>query len=240
MKIICIGDIHGRDCWIKIVEQNPDADLFLFMGDYFDSFDVEPLSQISNFNSVLKFKNDNPEKVILLIGNHDFHYTSACMGSYSGFNYSIFYNMHTDLDRLIRTGVLKICHRVDNLLFSHAGVTKTWAEKNLIDLNDLENSINDLSIYKPNSFNFTTGVRRSAYGDDINQGPLWVRERSLKEDGLKEYIHVVGHTQSKDIVFGLNYDEVNYIIIDTLGNDTYLEILFTNEGKKMFNSKKIH
>jgi uncharacterized coiled-coil protein SlyX len=33
-------------------------------------------------------------------------------------------------------------------------------------------------------FNFRAGKRYSAYGDDITQGPLWVRPTSLMEDGL--------------------------------------------------------
>jgi predicted phosphodiesterase len=75
MKIICIGDIHGRDCWVKILEQNPDADLFVFEGDYFDSFTIPALEQINNFKLILKFRDENPNKVIMLFGNHDFHYT---------------------------------------------------------------------------------------------------------------------------------------------------------------------
>jgi len=39
MKTIFIGDIHGQDTWKKIVEsENPDR--VVFIGDYFDSFDI--------------------------------------------------------------------------------------------------------------------------------------------------------------------------------------------------------
>ena len=69
---------------------------------------------------------------------------------------------------------------------------------------------------------------------------MWVRERSLKEDGVKDYIHIVGHSSSEDIIFSLSESETNYIIIDTLQNNTYLEILFNDENKKTFNSKKIY
>ena len=41
-KIIVIGDIHGRTIWKQIVAANPDADLFVFIGDYFDSFASPP------------------------------------------------------------------------------------------------------------------------------------------------------------------------------------------------------
>lgn len=240
MKIVSIGDIHGRDCWIKIVEQNPDADLFVFVADYFDSFTIQVLEQINNFNLILKFRNENPDKVIMLFGNHDFHYTSGCIGGgYTGFDYSTYYNMKLELDRLIREEVIKICYIYDNILFSHAGLTNTWCANNNINLDNLEDDINQLLVYRPHLFQFKSGVRRDKYGDDVTQGPLWVRERSLKEDGLKDYIHVVGHSSSEEIIFNLSETETNYIIIDTLGNNKYLEILISEDGKKSFNSKTL-
>jgi predicted phosphodiesterase len=41
MKIVAIGDIHGRDYWKQIIEQEQDADVFVFVGDYFDSFTIK-------------------------------------------------------------------------------------------------------------------------------------------------------------------------------------------------------
>ena len=72
MKYILIGDIHGRTSWKQIVEKEKDADKFIFFGDYFDPYDwtltLDDL--VNNFNDIVKFKLDNPDKVILLIGNH--------------------------------------------------------------------------------------------------------------------------------------------------------------------------
>ncbi|NBP57427.1 metallophosphoesterase, partial [bacterium] len=39
MKTIFIGDIHGRSIWKEIVEQEK-PDRVIFIGDYFDSFDI--------------------------------------------------------------------------------------------------------------------------------------------------------------------------------------------------------
>ena len=39
-KTIIIGDIHGRDIWKNIVAQEQ-ADRVIFIGDYFDSFNIE-------------------------------------------------------------------------------------------------------------------------------------------------------------------------------------------------------
>jgi len=236
-KIIVIGDIHGRDTWRKIVDQNSDADLFIFVGDYLDSFDIDIMTQMHNFRDIITFKKDNPDKVITLLGNHDFHYTSGCIGSYSGFDYSIFYNMKSELDGLIKEGILQIAYQFDKYLFTHAGVTKTWCTENNIDTDDLVNSLNDHLMYKPIVFNFRVGKRHSAYGDDITQGPLWVRPLSLLNDGL-DYIHIVGHTQKMQITELLD-DESDFgcILIDSLEYGNYIEIL--NGETITLNIKKI-
>ena len=57
MKTIVLGDIHGRDIWKDIVAQEK-ADRVIFIGDYFDSFDIEPATQQYNF------------KEIILVGNN--------------------------------------------------------------------------------------------------------------------------------------------------------------------------
>jgi len=240
MKIVAIGDIHGRDCWMKIVEQNPDADLFVFVGDYFDSFTIPALSQINNFKLILNFRDENPDKVILLFGNHDFHYTSGCVGHYTGFDYSVYYNMKLDLEKSIREEIVKICYIYENILFSHAGLTNTWCANNNVDLDNLEENLNQILIYKPHLFAFKSGDKRDKYGDDVTQGPLWVREKSLKEDGLSDYVHIVGHSSSDEIIFNLSDDGAKYIITDTLRNEKYLEIIIEEGGNKQFNSKQIY
>jgi len=238
-KVTIIGDIHGRDVWKKIVDDNPDTNLFIFMGDYFDSFDIDTMTQIHNFRDIITFRKENPDKVITLIGNHDFHYTSACIGSYSGFNHNTYYNMHLEIDTLIKEGVLIMAHQIENYLFTHAGVTKTWCTENNIEIDDLVNNLNEHLIYRPIVFNFMVGKRHSAYGDDITQGPLWVRPTSLIEDGLK-YIHVVGHTQKMLITEVLDENgDYGYILVDTLIGNQYLELIVTDNEKIKTNVKRI-
>lgn len=236
-KVIVCGDTHGRDTWKKIVEDNKDFNLFIFVGDYFDSPDIDVMTQIQNFRDIINFKRENMDKVITLIGNHDFHYTSGCIGTYSGFNHNTYYNMKLELDNLIREGILKIGYQIDRFLFTHAGVTKTWCDESGIDTSDLVNSLNDYLIYKPRVYNFLPGENQSPYGDDVTQGPLWVRPSSLLNDGL-DYIHVVGHTQKGRItnLVGGNY---GCILIDAIANGEYLEILIPDDGDIIVNNKLV-
>ena len=65
-KVVFIGDIRGRDAWIDVVQENKDADKFVFFGNYFDPFtgrqlDTQAVS--SNFFSIINFKDEYPDKV---------------------------------------------------------------------------------------------------------------------------------------------------------------------------------
>ncbi len=73
MKTIFIGDIHGRDVWKTIID-NETPNRVVFMGDYFDSFDISPAEQQYNFKEIIEFKEKGECEVIMLVGNHDFHY----------------------------------------------------------------------------------------------------------------------------------------------------------------------
>ena len=54
-KIVVIGDIHGHDSWKKLIELNPDATEFVFIGDYFDSFSIPHVEQIYNYKEIIAF-----------------------------------------------------------------------------------------------------------------------------------------------------------------------------------------
>lgn len=70
MKIISIGDIHGRTNWKEIVRDN-EYGICVFVGDYFDTREnISANQQKENFEQIVQFKKDNFDKVILLIGNH--------------------------------------------------------------------------------------------------------------------------------------------------------------------------
>ena len=70
MKTIIIGDIHGRDTWKQIVEQEQDAHRIVFLGDYFDSFDIKGVEQLHNFNEIIKFWK-NRENADIINGNRN-------------------------------------------------------------------------------------------------------------------------------------------------------------------------
>lgn len=205
MKTVVIGDIHGSSVWKLIIHlENPDR--VIFMGDYFDSFDISGVEQIHNFKEIIKYKETSDKEIVLLVGNHDHHYFpevgySGTSGYQSGIAPSI--NQVIDENR----EHLQMAYSFDEFLFTHAGVSPTfmdgefgpegWVEDNVVDL------LNEQFKYRPKSFDFN-GM--DPYGDNTYQTPIWIRPRSLmavnkKHDkGLKKkYIQIVGHTEVKKL-----------------------------------------
>lgn len=212
MRIVAIGDTHGRTDWEQITS-NEKFDKIIFMGDYFDTHEkISPIQQIENFKNIIAYKKANIDKIILLFGNHDYHYLRTVDERYSGFQEWQKIDIQELLHPAIDAGLLQMCFSWQNMFFSHAGVTQTWCKNNLVQKEFIEQSINELFRYKPSAFRFTSGRNRSPYGDDVEQSPIWVRPNSLLRDRIEGFIQVVGHTTQNKLVIA---DDV--ILIDTLG-----------------------
>jgi predicted MPP superfamily phosphohydrolase len=222
MKIVALGDTHGRSKWKEIVVEQKDADMIVFIGDYFDAKDggYSANRQIENFKEIVQFKRDNPSKVVLLIGNHDFHYLNGVNETYSSYQFGYAKDINSVLQPAVDEGLLQMCYQYSSYFFSHAGLTKTWSNNNDIDMNNLEDSVNELFRNDITKFKFTMGDNDSYGGNDITQTPIWVRPQSLVKDMVDDIICIVGHTQVKGVTV---MEEDNLILIDCLGtSDEYL------------------
>jgi len=220
MKRIIIGDIHGKDVWRKIVQnRNPD-DVVVFMGDYFDSFNVPSEKQLENFNGIVTYKRMFPENTILLVGNHDFQYLKTIFGErYSGFDPSFVEKFGQALESAM--DVLQMCYYGgDDYLFSHAGISTTWCKDNGIDIkDDFVSEINALFKTKPSAFSFNRACS-SPYGDDKEQSPIWIRPDALYSDNFFVGTQVVGHTRVETPQIYSNNDK-KILLVDTLDRGQY-------------------
>jgi len=93
MKVLCIGDIHGRDDWKDKVNYalTHFVNKIIFIADYVDSFDIDPCEILYNLKEIIEYKKKYPEKIILLLGNHDYAYVFG-YSNISGYNYTIQYD----------------------------------------------------------------------------------------------------------------------------------------------------
>lgn len=225
MKIIAIGDIHGRDNWRKIVELEQDSDVIIFLGDYVDSFDVDPLKQLHNLRDIIEFAVKSTHlEVVLLIGNHDYHYMDNLIyyERYSGFqprmapSFAYEYREYSSLFRLAYKDEW-------NNIYTHAGITKTWLDKVQIGSTDpkaVVDSINSLFKNKPNLFAFNQ-LDSSGYGNSVLQSPIWVRPESLYKDAFPNF-QIVGHTEVAEPPNMTTALRKGFTVIDCLERGYYL------------------
>jgi predicted MPP superfamily phosphohydrolase len=202
-KIICIGDVHGRTHWKKIVEEEKDADKIVFIGDYWDSWQVKFEQQRSNFLEILELKRSMPDKVVLLLGNHDYHYVQY------GEQYSGYQADHADeigfiVREALKEKLIQTAYSDGKYLFTHAGVTNTWLEDNKwepVFTPMLAEEISLMSAIYPEILRFNASNPLDQSGDSITQPPIWVRPRALTSDMLQGCVQVVGHTTQKKEIY---------------------------------------
>ena len=225
MKTVVIGDTHCHTSWKKVLEQNQDADKVIFLGDYYDTFDTALRAKADdNFNEILDLKRKEPDKYVILLGNHDYHYLlNSSDERYSGFSNDSCYSANKILRKAVEEDLLQVLYIQDKIIFSHAGVSKCWLNE-VAGLKNLDEVTIDKMLNYPYalSFNFIKGY--SPYGDTISQSPIWIRPNSLIKDKLDGFDQIVGHTPSKCPIC-CNFDDANKIwIVDTMPN-YYLQII---------------
>ena len=192
MRIIFIGDLHGRDTWKTIVEKET-FDLVIFAGDYVSSHeDISADAQIKNLKEILKYKEGNPNKVILLRGNHDLQHLGYPWAECSGLFPDIKKWMSRPKNRTRFLKDSQWIYTFNKVIFSHAGISNTWLKSLKIDIKHLEN----INALRPsaNRFGFLPNTPYDFAGDSITQSCVWIRPGALNADCIKGYTQIVGHT----------------------------------------------
>ena len=159
-KVLVVPDIHGGTFWKEPVQEYIDqVDRIVFLGDYLDpyrQFEDEHNSDavFNNMMDIVNLKLNNKDKVVLLKGNHDFHYTSkramelACASRCDKRNWHKFNKLFNDYDDLFKLAHLESIKGI-TYLFSYAGITTYWINKvnaKLWKMNDRDISIADQAI----------------------------------------------------------------------------------------------
>ena len=259
MKTIIIGDVHGRDQWKQIVAQEKDADTVIFLGDYFDSFDISAVEQMHNFKEIVEFKetsftnagtdDQHKTRVIMLIGNHDYHYFPEINdSSTSGYQT----RMAMVIKQLIgeKREHLQVAHRIGEFVFTHAGISSQWLDDTVTDWTEqnMVDKINELFKYTPLSldsrsfkmFSATEWSGASGYGNETYQGPMWIRPKALmsanKDTLRKKIIQVVGHTYQNEIDKEGKATGGRYYFVDV--QETSQEYMIITDGQISFNKIK--
>lgn len=219
IKILIIPDVHGRTFWKEPVNQTlQDTEAkIIFLGDYIDGYphewskDVDYRKEsIERLKEILELKKQYPERITLLIGNHDCGY---CIDDGICSSRMDYYNRGT-IERLFRENreLFQLADSSDiagrHFVFSHAGILKGWVSRvwgddemnspgfNIID--ELNNAwltnhygiLNALGIYD----------RYRGWGGGDYGSPVWSDIRSWVRVTPEETFgfNIAGHTQLED------------------------------------------
>lgn len=188
MKTIIIPDVHGRKTWKDIVNKEGLNNRYVFVGDYWDSFEIPFIIQEKNFLDIVEFKKSGKAaQVVTLLGNHDFDYLHD--GKFNAYQNEISIVIKDHLKKIF----FDIAFMVGDWIISHAGVSNTWMEKyGVLDVEEINEKFHE-GYY--GAFEFT-GTDKT--GDSVESSPIWIRPQSLLKDKAFNK-QIVGHTIHKSV-----------------------------------------
>lgn len=125
--MLLIPDVHGRDFWREVKDKD---DKIIFLGDYVDPYSYEGFTRedaIQALSDIIELKKSKPDKVILLLGNHDFAYVTDLYDIRSRYDYE----NAPKLQKLFRDNLdlFQMAHQEENIIFSHAGIHPEWLKE---------------------------------------------------------------------------------------------------------------
>lgn len=140
IKYLIIPDLHGRAFWREpVMETLQDTDAHIvFLGDYHDpypqEFDYDDLGyllkSVDQFKEIIELKKQNPDRITLLLGNHDCGYAISDNICSSRMDRS----HQRELESLFQDNrnLFQLAEECDiagrHIVFSHAGILKGWVD----------------------------------------------------------------------------------------------------------------
>ena len=197
--LLIIPDVHGRDFWKEAVDCNK-YERIVFLGDYTDIEGITNEGAVDNFESIIAYKQDNPDKVVLLLGNHDLHY-------YSGYYYELAGGVRYDpvsavpLQRLF--SFFQLAWETDwgskHYLFSHAGITQSWLKRNMELIRKPDARHLNRLLRSNEGQESLAQVGKMRWGDYPSGSMVWADvEELLVSNPLSGIYQIVGHTMQFD------------------------------------------
>lgn len=233
MKVLILADLHGRKFWRQTIVNNIDkVDKVIFLGDYLDPYknEVDENYKLHNMeceeyedaqnllkmlNDIVALKKNEPEKYILLTGNHTDSYIwskfkAATRTDYRNWElYHKFFSQNLEFFNLVWVE--------DNVIFSHAGITDGWArevwkkfrypESAYKSIMDVALVLNDIPLTNVNNeyIQLISNISYYRWGESQYGSCEWadikehinMSSKTLSPLGEEGIYQVFGHTQLK-------------------------------------------
>jgi len=191
MRILVIPDIHLKT-WIfdraEDIFKADKADRAVCLMDIPDDWDMEFQIEIyrQTFDKAIEFAKNYPD-TLWCYGNHDVSYPWGRLETgYSPYAENTVLSKLEELENSLQDpSQIAIIHRVDNVLFSHGGLTADFLRRLNADLTDAD--IDEVVA----AVNETS--QNNLWNDD---SPLWLRPQNKTVNAFRNdtYTQVVGHT----------------------------------------------
>lgn len=197
MKVIVVGDVHLKpEIFSKVseVKKKEKIEKCVFLGDFVDDWgkknDIEAYNK--TFEKMKDFVNTHP-KTLWCYGNHDLSYRWHELESgYSARAENFILKEQLEVNKLLGTeNAIKYVHKIDNVLFSHAGISKMFVNEYICKSNDI-----DEIQYVVDEINKMT--KKEMWNDG---SPIWLRPQIYDVEMYKSdsVLQVVGHTPVEKI-----------------------------------------
>lgn len=202
MKTITIGDVHGRSYWERVDLEKYDK--VIFVGDIMDNSrqPIEDHEMLQNTKKILKLKEENPDKVILIPGNHDLPYIfSYDFSPCSRFRKNMYERVHELYVQ--NKHLFQAAFQHGSYLWTHGGVLRGWYEVSIGPFNPgdekkLAETINERFRNKPR-LTISASTMRGGY--DLYGGPFWAHVTELVQEKNPLPINqIVGHNRMENII----------------------------------------
>ena len=197
-EILIVPDVHGRRFWEPALKF---AGRVIFLGDYLDPYPADGITPDEawvNFLRIVEFRAANPDRVTLLIGNHELHYFDhayACT-RFSARHYGAVHDVLTGPET---GGLFQVCKQLDGFLFTHAGVSKGWYDRHRERFTPLGSTLEEqLNAYfrtHPAAFAEVSSARG---GSAPFGSPLWadIHEHFNESEPFDPHVRqIIGHTR---------------------------------------------
>lgn len=192
-NIIVIGDVHGRTSWKRIVERHPGC-RFVFLGDYCDPYEKMPGEEVmENLMEIIRLKQARPDEVVLLLGNHDVHYTDDRAPFGSRFDLELAWQIKEILTT--NADLFQCAYSERGILFTHAGVSEAWFHQSFGG--DADGDIaSQLNARAADAALYHCGASRG--GPHLHGGIYWAGKSEM-QCPLRGTTQVVGHTRTNGV-----------------------------------------
>lgn len=234
IKYLIIPDIHGRFFWkepFNKIINDTDAKI-VFLGDYLDPYyddffyednnDPEVIDSpryeeiptmrdmynhcVSMFQEIIELKKQYPDRIILLLGNHDCGYmfgSNWCdcrTDRLNRYKISDLFNSNRELFQLAYEDTINDKH----FIFSHAGINKQYAHDcfgDKVNENNVVTLFNES--YREDNYGIMDSLKKYSYwrgsGRNYYGSLIWADAREWWQGEQEAFgFSIIGHTQLKE------------------------------------------